>query len=182
MCIELNWSGWLDGGKGILCHLHRCGEIIEACWVPDGMLTWCCTNQFHSLIKGFVCSKGTDCALPGGMMSSFVLPCWCHMEFEWSDFSVYISRWMQLRQSVLQGFGLPHFDKQVWAPGFGTQHVGSDTGFDLTALTARHMQHKLFRNCSMALCYVYVFPKVQYRWFKLFNCFFLFLNLDTRLY
>lgn len=98
----LPWRRRPHSGANLLVSWHRmapawreihpltpaCHEIIEPCSVPDCMLSWCSPNLFHSLIRGFDCRKGTEWAVTGGMTSVLLLSWLCHMEFEWSDFSV----------------------------------------------------------------------------------------------
>lgn len=90
--LLVSWHRTAPAWREIHPLTPACHEIIELCSVPDCMLSWCSPNLFHSLIKGFECRKGTDWAVPGGMTSMFLLSCWCHMECEWSDFSVSLSQ------------------------------------------------------------------------------------------
>lgn len=99
-----------------------CPEIIEPYSVPDCMLSWCGPNLFHSLIRRFVCRKGTGWAVPGGMTSTVLLLCWCHMEF------VSFRRKIQPTKAW-QGFGLlSDFDKQLRALEFVIVDIGSNSG------------------------------------------------------
>lgn len=86
--LLVSWHRMAPAWREIHPLTPACHEIIEPCTVPDCMLSWCSPNLFHSLIRGFVCRKGTDWAVPGGMTSTFLLSCWCHKEFGWSDFAV----------------------------------------------------------------------------------------------
>lgn len=86
--LLISWHRTAPAWREIHPLTPACHEIIEPCSVPDCMLSWSSPNLFHSLIRGFVCRKGTDWAVPGGMTSMSLLSCWCHMEFERSDFSV----------------------------------------------------------------------------------------------
>lgn len=124
VCIRLPsglpWRPGQHGDANLLVSWHRtsparreihaltpaCQEIIEPCSVPDCMLSWCSPNLVHSLIRGFECRKGTDWAVPGGMTSMFLLSCWCHMQFKWSDLSVPLSVERHSYSKASQGFVL----------------------------------------------------------------------------
>lgn len=134
--LLVSWHRVAPAWREIHLLTPACHEIIEPCSVPDCMLSWCSPNLFHSLIRGFVCRKGTGWAVPGGMTSTFLLSGWCHMEFEWSHFSISLSVGQHSDSKACQDFVLLlNYDKQLWAPGFGFLHVGSNTAFDLTALS-----------------------------------------------
>lgn len=75
------WHRMAPAWWGIDPLTPACPEIIEPYSVPDCMLSWCGPNLFHSLIRRFVCRKGTGWAVPGGMTSTVLLLCWCHMGF-----------------------------------------------------------------------------------------------------
>lgn len=113
--LSLGTGRLLHGGKYILL-TPACHEIIEPYSVPDCMLSWCSPNLFHSLIRGFERRKGTDWVVPGGMTSVSLLSGWCHMEFEWSDFSVSLCQ--------LEDKATAKHHVALSAPGFG-----SNTGF-----------------------------------------------------
>lgn len=165
MRTERNWSGLLGGNEAadanLLVFWHRtapawreilpltpvCQEIIEPCSVPDCMLSWCRPNLFHSLIRGFVCRKGTEW-VPGGMTSTST-SC-CHADVTWNlNGQIFLSPSVGRcsYNKAWQGFGLlSNFDELLWALGFVILRVGSNTGFDLTALSPLHMWLQLCRN------------------------------------
>lgn len=130
--LLVSWHRTTPAWRGTHPLTPACHEIIEPCSVPDCMLSWCSPNLFHSLIRGFVCRKGTDWAVPGGMTSACLLSCWCHVGFEWSDFPLWLC---QLADTVTAFVLMLNFNKQLWASRFVILHVGSDTEFDLTALS-----------------------------------------------
>lgn len=125
--LLVSWHRTAPAWKEIDPLTPACHEIIELCSVPDCMLSWCSPNLFHSLIRGFEHRKGTDWAVPGGMTSMFLLSCWCHMEFEWSDFSISLCQLENTANSkTSQGFVLqspPHMHDTIFKIPFAMGNI-----------------------------------------------------------
>lgn len=113
--LLVSWHRTAPAWREIHPLTPACQEIIEPCSVPDCMLSWCSPNLFHSLIRGFERRKGNDWAVPGGMTSMFLLSCWCHKEFEWSDFSVSLSVSWEPQRNTTGLCIVVRFE--LWAPG-----------------------------------------------------------------